>query len=359
MKYSSEDVLKYINGNELKYNPEVYEKNAKFMLEVLRLTKDKKMLQFCEESLFKDSEFLYEVMDIFKDNKLLCIKLSNEFILKNSGKYTIDVFNVALKAQEINNDRYIDEYRLTGIYLNCGYYVLKDHIIKQLDKENIDMDFCFQVIQTLHPYNEPFKRYMAKHMIDELFDEIDNLEYYVKSRFSDTSYIENIGIVQYIIDIIRGTDQDLSDYAEFHQELLFNRINELNKIMIEWKEEEEEIEDEVYEIIDGFCEQYTDISLDTCLKYISKELNMPTLLDHTFESMNEHLLEMGYEELDIGDVTTDLVDDIEKQRLLNKLKKGILLYIQNNKHHKEYEKVTTISNIRKLKKANKKQDIKK
>ena len=357
MKYNSEDVLKYINGNELKYDPEVYEKNANFMLDVLRLTKDKKMIKFCDKELFKDSDFVYALMDIFKNDKLLCIKLSNEFILNNTGKYTIDILNIALKAQEINNDRYIDEYRLTGIYLNSGYYVLKDFIIKQLKKENIDMNFCFRIIQTLHPYNEPFKKYMAKHMIDELFESLDNLEYYVKSRYSHSSYIENIGVIQYIINLIRGTDEDLADYAEFHQELLFNKINELNKIMIEWKEEETEIEEEVYEIIEAFCEQYIDISIDTCLKYIAKELNMPSLLDHTFESMNENLIEMGYEELDISDVTLDNVDDIEKQRLLNKLKKGIVLYIYNNKHPKQHEKITTIKNIRLLKNASKKQDI--
>ncbi len=357
MKYCSEDVLKYINGNELNCDPEVYEKNAKFMLDVLRLTKDKKMIQFCDESLFKDCDFLYELMDIFKDDKLLCIKLSNEYILKNSCKYNIDVLNIALKAQEINHDRYIDEYRLTGMYLNGGYYVLKDHIKKQLKKEKIEMNFCFKVIQFLHPYNEPFKRYMAKHMIDELFENIENLEYYVKSGYASSNYIENIGITQYILDLIRGKDEDLADYAEFHQELLFNKVNELNKIMIEWKEEEAEIEEEVYEIITGFCEQYTDISMDTCLKYIAKELNMPTLLEHTFESMNEHLIELGYEEIDISDVTTDFVDEFEKQRLLNKLKNGIRLYIINNKHPKSYEKITIIDNLRLLKKIKKKQDI--
>jgi hypothetical protein len=360
MKYNKKAILDYINGNDLEYDEEILEKDFDFMLDVLRLTKDKKTIKFCDKTLLNDPLFVYEVLEIFKEDKLFCAEFATSFIKKNFKKYTADYINVALKAIDINNDNRSYDLLDLGTYIYCAYHKFILKCIRELQDAGVDYEFHFGLIELNYPNDELFKKYIAKNMIKDMLNELNtSFDYYIKVRYNTPNYIETVGARQFILDFIRGRDEDLADYVELHLDLIHNKINELNKMIKEWKDEEAEIEEEVYEIIDAFCEQHIDISMDTCLKYIAKELNMPSLLDHTFESMNEHLIELGYEQLDISDVIEDKVDDIEKQMLLNKLRNGILLYIQNNKRKQTYEKIENINNLKLIKKSREITDIRK
>ena len=361
MKYNKKTILDYISGNDLEYDIELLEKDSNFMLDVLNHTKDKKIIQFCDQSLLNDPIFIYNLLDVFKEDRLFCIKLASNFIKKHKN-YNVETINVALKAQEINNDIYNQEEEELfdlSLYLQVAYIEFKIMLENKMKDENLGNTMNFGIILCNFPQDDLFKKFIAKNMINDIFNSLEkSFELYIKSGYSSPNYIDNIGSEQFILDLIRGHDEDLADYTEFHLDIIYNKIITLDFIINEWKKEINNYEDEISEIIEAFYEQHNEVFLDDYIKYISKELNLPGLLENTFESMNENLIISGYEPIDYSDMTTSEVDEITKKRLFNKLKKGILLYIQNNKKNKQsVEKITNIQNLRLIKKCNNKLDI--
>ena len=332
MKYSKKTVLNYISGNDTDIDIDTLEKDYNFMLDALRFSKDKKILKLCDQELLNDGRFIYEVLEIFKDDRLFCIELATQFITYNGSSYDIDAINVALKAQDINNDRYLVEFTSILLYLKMAYITIKLTIQKQIDEEQLPMNFNYGMILNNYPNDELFKKFMADNMVKDIFSSLNtSLEFYVKSGYNSPTYIDNIGSRQFLLDLIRGHDEDLADYVEFHDKLISSKIALLDSIISDWKKEINNYEDEICEIIQVYSEQNNELSEDTYLRYIAKELNMPGLLDHTFEAMNEDLIELGYESIDYSELEEEKVDEITKEKLLSKLKKGILLYLANNK----------------------------
>ncbi len=368
MKYSKQLVLNYINGNDIDIDIELLEKDYNFMLDVLKLTRDKKIINFCDDELLNDGKFIFEVLDIFKEDRLFCIQLESQFIKYNGASYDIDTINVALKAQDINNDRYLEEFTSLSLYLKVAYLTIKISIEKQIKDEDIDMDFNYGIILSNYPYDELFKKFIAINMIQDIFSSLGSLEYYIKSYYKTPDYIYNIGSKQFIIDLLRGHDKDLADYTEFHIELINNKIFQLDSIINDWKQEINNYEDEIYEIISLFWEQNNEIDLDDYIRYIAKELNLPNLLENTTEAINESLIDMGYDPMinyklideEIEEEFYEEIDDITKEKLFNKLKKGVLIYLENNKRNM-YNEINNQnkSNTKILKFQKKNKDIKK
>ena len=332
MNYSKRTVLNYISGNDTDIDIELLEKDYNFMLDTLKFSKDKKILKLCDQSLLNDGRFIYEVLDIFKNDRLFCIELATKYITYNGASYDIDSINVALKAQDINNDRYLVEFTSILLYLKMAYITIKLTTQKQIDDEQLPTSFNYGIILSNYPNDELFKRFMADNMVKDIFSSLNtSLEYYVKSGYNTPNYIENIGSRQFLLDLIRGHDEDLADYVEFNDYLISSKISLLDSIIYDWKKEINNYEDEICDIIQLYSEQHNELCEDTYLKYIAKELNMPNLLDHTFEAMNEDLIELGYKSIDFSDLADEPIDEITKEKLLSKLKKGILLYLANNK----------------------------
>ena len=377
IEYTNKTILDYICGNDVIFNVVTFdeegnkiikqssrlsylESDANFMSGVLKHTKDKKILSLCSKKLLKDPTFICGVMDIFSEDKLYCIELSNKLIAKNHNKYYIDLINMALKAKEINEDKYGYEFAITGMYLYYAYQAIKDNIEKKINKmEGIEeIHFNFKIVANQHPNNKPYLKYMATNMIDDIFESIESLEYYVKKNTKNTKYIGGIGARQYILEIIRARDAALADYAEIHQDIIANRINELNNIMIEWKTEELLQEEEIFKIIQMFSEQHIEISIDTCLKYIADSFGITSLLDRTYETMNCNLMISGYEIIDATELNEETVDEIQKRRLLLELKNEVLAYcIKKKKQDEPTEKILDMNNLRLIRACKEKEDI--
>ena len=357
MKYNKQTILDYISGNETNCDIEKLENDSNFMLDVLELTKDKKILNLCDNRLLNDSEFIFNVLDIFKDDKLFCINLATDFVKKNKEIYDVDIINVALKAESINNDTYSDEFVFLSLYLQLAYIEFKMNIESQMKNEGLGSKLTYDIILINYPNEVLFKRFIARYMIRDIFDEIDtSLEYYVKSQYNTPEYIKAIGSRQYVLNIIAGYDKELADYTQFNLTLINNKIAIIDSIINDWEKEINCYEEDIYQITEAFWEFNNEISLDTYLKYIAKELNIPSLLDRTFESMNEVLIEEGYEALDICEINRDTADEITKNKLLNKLKKGVLMYIKNNKESVfNKEKINTKKRTKKIVKFETKQ----
>ena len=77
-------VQKYINGEEI---PESVlkdlEKDKKFMMEVIKASKDKKIYNLCAEVLKKDYEFIKYLILTFKDDVNFITMVANEYLNTN------------------------------------------------------------------------------------------------------------------------------------------------------------------------------------------------------------------------------------------------------------------------------------
>ena len=339
MNYNKKTILDYVCGNDLEFNDNELEDNYNFMLDVLKFTRDNKILKLCSARLLNDANFIYNVMQIFRSNKVFCIKLANHFILNNPFNYDINVINVALLASDINNNSYEDELEPVYLYLDNVYDTIKTRPEKMMKKVS-DFKFNFGLVQNNFSNNYLFIEFMASNMLKELYYNLtdNNLEYYVKSRYNSPRYIESMGVVQYILNVIRAYDEDLAGYVEFHQGLIKNKIIELTNIIKEWKIQIYDIEDEIYKLILNYSEEHPEVGLDVYIKYIANSLNMNSLLDYTSESINDNLVLNGYETIEFNNKYIYEADDTYKNILLGNLKKEILVYMNNHSLFKEKNK---------------------
>ena len=297
----------------------------------IKYKNDKYSLNLCSDRLLNDANFIYNVMQIFKNDKLFCISLANKFILNNVHIYNINVINVALLARDIDHGCYLDGLDPIVNYLQKVYNTIKTKPEKIVNKI-CDFNFNFELVQNNFSTNYLFLEFMASKMLKELYyNTIDeNLEYYVKSKFKSPKYIENMGIVQYILSIIRNYDESLADYVEFHQGLIQNKVIELTNIIEDWKIQLYSVEEEVYKYILNYSEEHPEVELDTYIKYIAETLNMNSLLEYTSEAINNTLVLSGYETIDFSNKYIYEADEVAEKRLLLNLKKELLIFVNNH-----------------------------
>ena len=79
MKYNTKLVWDYINGEEVP-NIDDLESDYKFMIEVLRVTIDKKMYNLCSDEMKNNYEFIKSVIEIFIDDKKFIKEIADKYL---------------------------------------------------------------------------------------------------------------------------------------------------------------------------------------------------------------------------------------------------------------------------------------
>lgn len=72
-------ILDYINGEDIE-NIEELENNYKFMMEVIKLTRDKNMFNICSDEVKLNYEFIKFMVETFKKDVEFIDKIATEYI---------------------------------------------------------------------------------------------------------------------------------------------------------------------------------------------------------------------------------------------------------------------------------------
>lgn len=238
MKYSSKLVYKYINGEDIdEYTIDELENDVSFMIEVLKLSKDKKMYELCSYNVKKDFEFINFLIEYFKNDQDFIIKISKEFIFdeKNNDEERIELM---IKLNKLIKDK---EKKFEINVLLSSYYEL-DRVTIESIKNNIKSDRIllndigkgFFIIQDKYNNNEYILNYYAKRFIYDLFENDINLKEYLHIKYNSFEKLESFGINKFFIMLIGTYDKFLGDYIGNHIEILDEIKKDLNRIKSDW-----------------------------------------------------------------------------------------------------------------------------
>lgn len=287
MKYDLDLIYRYINGEDLgEYTLEELENNKFFMLQVLNITKDKNMYQFCSDELKRDYLFVKTIILNFKSDL--------EFIDQVASNYleTIDDIEDSIERTELiiimSN---ITEGQYNEISLK--YHIMSDALFtgKRLaieltkvkensDELNNNLGMGFLYIYDTYIDNDTILSFYAKNIIDAIFTEYDiNFEELLHSEFQKAEDIDAMGLNNYMTQFISKYDQMLGSYLSQHVELLSDLKERIKKIQENWNNYERMMESNQYHEIIRKVSEYmenVDSILDetTLLYYVARELNV-------------------------------------------------------------------------------------
>lgn len=213
-------VYDYIWGNDIEeYNIDDLENDPEFMLQVMEKTRDKKMYDFCSDSVKTDYAFVRNIIELFKDDfKFICNvvdtyldSLSDAEKIQGTSYAELNIVMTGLCGRSLN------EYAIMA----AGFYEYERQRAKICINAMNDSDVREQseagfLVSVIQYENSPIiLNFLAKRMINEyLYGERDNnLEYLIHSRFRSMSDFEEYGEVNFLYDCIYHYDRDLCSYV--------------------------------------------------------------------------------------------------------------------------------------------------
>ena len=237
LKKYNELVWKYINGEEID-NIDELENDYKFMMQVISVSKDKKIYDLCSDNVKNNYEFVRFMINTFKSDKNFVDKIASEYFNKVGSSD-----NTAKELYFIMREIFKNRDEEKGIFYNfCCFKIYEtdreiircciEHEKESLGKNNFGLGFAY-VIDYYAGKSDIITEYYAKRFLNEIFYEDENLslEELIHSKVNDVNYIKSIGIKKFIIDFVRNYDEFLSDYLFVHINLIKNIEKDIIKII--------------------------------------------------------------------------------------------------------------------------------
>lgn len=290
LKYSKKDILNYIAGNDLPYEIDVYEANSSFMLDVIKLTKDKRIYELCDDDLKYDVVFIENLLEIFKKD----FEFSYKIVKKISDVDYISIDEIInLYIILINNFKNIDNEIMDymKICVNLFYGKTMKMYRNEVRKEKnpkLRKEYGCYFASVLDDFKtKPFiKDYFAERILDKIYSSFGNLEKYIHLRFKNKEELLKIGIKKYICNSVYGYDEYLAGYIE-SSNITLELEKKIKKIINNFdKFELEKLYYIIDVIVDFACEN--EVSISPLVKYISETLKLPGLIDIYVNMLNEH-----------------------------------------------------------------------
>lgn len=284
-------VWKYINGEEID-NIDELENDYKFMMKVIRISRDKNIYNLCSEEVKSNYEFVRFMIETFKSDKDFIDKIASGYFDK-VGSSDITAKELYFIMSEIFND-YKDHRSI--FYNKCCFDIYtadKDLIDKLIlsekiinEYENIDMGFSY-VIDYISIKSDIITKYYAKMFLNEIFynKEKKTIEEIIHSEVASINELKNKTIRNIVLGYIKKCDISLYGYVLTHLDLIkeIEKHIDIDRIIVNWDNfvnqtlERKNIifEQEVNNLISEF-----DASFDYCdvCTYIDRNLTLPVKL---------------------------------------------------------------------------------
>lgn len=357
-KYSKDLVGKYINGEDIEeYTFDELENDKNFMMLVMSQTVDKKMYNYCSESVKSDYEFVKYVILKFKRDINFITQVADHYF-DNKNHYA-----ERLELSIIMSDLTKDDPELSEKYaiIREGLYLLnqvKVDIIKREieDPKAIDkIGEGFFISYDLYYPSEIILNYLAKKNINEIFEK-HNLEKTLHNDFTSPEEIDKSGLNSYLLKIIGIYDQTLASYVSTHIELLNDIRKKVKKIQRTWEQYKHKEETERYRImlerVHEYMKQFNSAFDETfLLYYIGNELGISDKIAE-YDCVDEELYESIMD--DIRTCSEEYIEtnlkDFDERVHYNTVKKIMqeTLFEKNYEYKENFEEQVKPSNNSKV-----------
>lgn len=326
-------VLDYINGNDInEVSIGELENNVDFMKEVIKITKDKNMCNFCSDSVLKNYEFVKYIVETFKDDIPFITRIANNFLeCKSNNESDIESIELNIIMENIignkNSDKNIEQYRLANQVFYSSFLVGLE-IAKQKDNINEDNDLGlgFVLVENMYPSSKEIKDYFANKFLNDLFYDNDlPFEDLIHKIAKDKNNIEDNKINNFINNFLMMYDTNLAWYVLVNNKEIKSLDiikKDIKKVYIGWDKK-------------VFQQNTYNIGLFEDLVRRFYEDNEPNTPSYLFSELEKYILEMydlkniylnsGFKE-DYNEFLTDIELDINDFNTLNLIDMRFIKY---------------------------------
>lgn len=300
-KYSIKIVWDYINGLEVN-NIDELENDCMFMMDVIRITRDKNMYNLCSDEVKRNYEFVKFMIETFSYDK--------KFVNEIACSYLDSVDEDDITAKELI-------FILCEVFKNCKYEYLKyfvmrtcicsyervmvDAIVREEEnpawKKEFGLGFILILVKDIGN-SDIIVKYIASEYLYEIFYENNEmtLEKFMHKKFNNPDKIKNTGVKNFIIEYVSTYDANLSAYLCAHLDLLKGIEKDIERIIKNWTEynirtlirKNNIFMQETYNLIEQYNSKLT--YREICW-YIDKKLNLPVKLSLNDEEFDCDFME--------------------------------------------------------------------
>ncbi len=235
-------VLDYINGNDIVgYELDELENNAAFMLDVMRVTMDKKMYNFCSEKLKHDYSFVRDVVELFADDDEFITQIVMDYInyLGDSKdikamELMIIVTNILVKKRKYDLNSILFKTLAFFLVENTEIAAYLDSSLDPASKKKMGLGFA--IVVTDYGKSPIILDFYARKLLDTIFYHHPNrkFEEIIHHRFKTFEELKAYGIEKFIIDYVRLFDQTLASYLSFHLDAIESITNDILYLEGNW-----------------------------------------------------------------------------------------------------------------------------
>lgn len=232
-------IKKYINGEDIPdYDIEELEDDYKFMISVIRYTKDKNIYELCSDNVKSTYEFVLFMIEEFKCDIDFLRKIV-DYYLDNEREEVKRIEILIIMCDTFNNSNYTKEYSslLASIYTTIKFNIesIKNQPTMEFEaiKEVIQEGFYF-ILEDYNSSNIVMNYFAKKFIIDIINEHNINLEKQIHNEFKTYEELERYGKIKYLIKLLNKYDTNLVDYIICHIILLNDIKIELERIKNNW-----------------------------------------------------------------------------------------------------------------------------
>ena len=286
-KYNQKLIWKYINGEEIQ-NIDKLENDYKFLMQVIKVTRDKNMYNLCSKEIKENYQFIKFIIETFKSDEKFIIKIAEDYLNK-FGEETIESKElIFLMCELLNKNSNNFEENSIQFYLKRSLIYTTEKILiettlqeEDFIKQDLGLGFIYILYDDIGE-SKIITNYFAKTYLNEIFyNNKFSLEELIHKHFKKFNDLEEVGVKQYILNYVAFFDTYLAEYLNNHLFLINQLEQNINNIIMNWpnflvrelKNKNENFEFEAIKVIKKYGVTFD--FYDACYQLDKMNLNLP------------------------------------------------------------------------------------
>lgn len=313
-KYSEELIVDYIYGNDIEdYDIDDLENDYKFMMEVIKYSKDKNMYDLCSDEVKQKYEFVKFMIEMFKEDDKFIISIANNY-LDNIDESDITYKEIVVLISNLidaNKNADAIEFKIKSQLISEAEFVEIAAFLEQCNdeelKEKIGLGFVY--IMEKYGNSKILMDFFANEFMENIFyyNEEYTLEQYIHLNVRDKNKIIEPGINNFIINHVGTFDTALAGHISSNINLIKHLYKNIEQIANKWdyymvslnNRREAIIEQEVYKFMDKE-KIHVDFSVFKLINHLMTNLGYTPLDEEIFFDDDDELNLKIYKKLEEG-----------------------------------------------------------
>lgn len=276
--YNKKTVADYIMGNDIEgFSIDELEDNVEFMMDVLKMTSDKEMYNFCSDKVKNDPEFVSFVIRLFAKDEEFITTIADDFLskIKNNSAPNVEVLVLMAKLIPKSSPRFLKYgVMLYGLQLEKDTSIVAAKELYKNDPEELSCigETGFTLLYDEYQESEIVTDYFAEKSIEKILhtDSVE-IEDLFHRLFKSQEELEKVNMRSYLIDYISNLDSELASYISTHVHTLDVALSEIESLKNKWNSYGKRIEAKKFSMMFQKIHMYMEENGHNC-SYTEDEL---------------------------------------------------------------------------------------